>query len=144
VVRHPLAARGAGSGAEAGIALIAEPGHVNSFLVVGARRALLFDTGMGIRRSARRRGAHRAAADRGQLARPFDHRGGNHELAPHVADIAVHPAGLAGHGAAPAEFHAGYRRAAERAAALFDRFAELDRQGRSTLTPDQHPRRCPT
>jgi len=135
---------GAGSGAEAGIALIAEPGHVNSFLVVGARRALLFDTGMGIRPIL--------PVVAGLTELPlivvnshdhFDHRGGNHELAPHVADIAVHPAGLAGHGAAPAEFHAGYRRAAERAAALFDRFAELDRQGPFTLTPDQHPRPLP-
>jgi len=135
---------GAGQSVGTGIALIAEPGHVNSFLVVGARRALLFDTGMGIRPIL--------PVVAGLTGLPltvvnshdhFDHRGGNHELAPHVADIAVHPAGLAGHEAAPAEFYAGYERAAGRAAALFDRFAELDRQGPFTLTPDQHPRPLP-
>jgi glyoxylase-like metal-dependent hydrolase (beta-lactamase superfamily II) len=127
-----------------GIALLAEPGHVNSFLLVGSRRAVLFDTGMGIQPIL--------PAVTALTGLPvivvnshdhFDHRGGNHELAPHVADIAVHPAGLAGHRAAPAEFHTGYRRAADRSAALFDRFAELDRQGPFTLTPDQHPRPLP-
>jgi len=127
-----------------GIALIAEPGHVNSYLVVGSRRALLFDSGMGIRPILP------TVAELTDLPVQlvnshdhFDHRGGNHELAPHAVEIAVHPAGLSGHQAAPEEFYPTYQRAARRAAALFDRFAELDRQGPFTLTPDEHPRPLP-
>ncbi|MDT7555628.1 MAG: hypothetical protein QOI68_98, partial [Pseudonocardiales bacterium] len=114
--------------AGAGIALVAEPGHVNSFLVVGSRRAVLFDTGMGIRPML-------PTLDR-LTSLPFtvvnshdhfDHRGGNHELSEHAEDIAVHPAASHGHHAAPADFYPGYQRAAARAAALFDRFAALDR-----------------
>jgi glyoxylase-like metal-dependent hydrolase (beta-lactamase superfamily II) len=69
--------------------LIAEPGHVNSFLVEGDDRAVLVDTGLGI-------------ADIGAVVRSLtsravlvvnthghsDHRGGNHSF----ADIAAHPA----------------------------------------------------
>jgi glyoxylase-like metal-dependent hydrolase (beta-lactamase superfamily II) len=138
------AGAGAGIGAGTGIALIAEPGHVNSYLVVGSRRALLFDSGMGMRPMLpvleRLTGLPLIVVNSHDH---FDHRGGNQELAPHVVDIAVHPAGLDGHAAAPADFYPTYRRAASRAAELFERFAELDRSGPFTLTPDQHPRPLP-
>jgi glyoxylase-like metal-dependent hydrolase (beta-lactamase superfamily II) len=135
---------GTGIGASTGIALIAEPGHVNSYLVVGGRRALLFDSGMGMRPMLpvleRLTGLPLIVVNSHDH---FDHRGGNQELAPQVVDIAVHPAGLGGHRAAPADFYPTYRRAATRAAELFERFAELDRSGPFTLTPDQHPRPLP-
>lgn len=127
-----------------GIALVAEPGHVNSFLVVGSRRAVLFDTGMGIRPMLPT--LERLTSLPFTVVNShdhFDHRGGNHELSEHAADIAVHPAASHGHHAAPADFYPGYRRAAARAAALFDQFAALDRQGPFTLTPDQFPRPLP-
>jgi glyoxylase-like metal-dependent hydrolase (beta-lactamase superfamily II) len=130
--------------AGSGIALIAEPGHVNSFLVAGGRRAVLFDTGMGIRPMLPTLGRLTPLSFTVVNSHDhFDHRGGNHELAGHCEDIAVHPAGVHGHQAAPADFYAGYRRAAARGAELFERFAELDRQGPFTLTPDQVPRPLP-
>ena len=126
------------------IALLAEPGHVNSYLVVGGRRALLFDSGMGIRplvpELERFTGLPLLVVNSHDHA---DHRGGNHELAPHAVDLAVHPAGMSGHRAVPAEFHAGYAAAAARAAEGFAALAALDRCGPFTLTPHEHPRPLP-
>ena len=116
------------------IHLLAEPGHVNSFLVLGQDQALLFDTGMGI--------GSILAEVRAITGLPllvvnshhhYDHRGGNAELAPHAVDIAVHPAGLAAHDAASAEWRAGYAAAMRRTGKLFDRFAELDAAAFFTL-----------
>lgn len=82
-----------------GFFLIAEPGHINSFLVLGSERALLFDTGMGI--------APISAVVSGLTDLPLivvnshdhlDHRGGNADLVAHAAqlqvqDLCAHPAG---------------------------------------------------
>jgi glyoxylase-like metal-dependent hydrolase (beta-lactamase superfamily II) len=109
------------------IQLLAEPGHVNSFLVLGHDRALLFDTGMGIGSIL---AEVRALTDLPLLVvnshHHYDHRGGNAELTTHAVDIAVHPAGMAAHDAASAAWRAGYATAMRRTVELFDRFAELD------------------
>ncbi len=71
---------------------ITEPGHVNSFLVIGSRRAVLFDTGLGM--------VNVAEVCAQLTARPimvvnshshFDHRGGNGLF----LEIGVHAAGVA-------------------------------------------------
>ncbi|MCW2902082.1 MAG: Zn-dependent hydrolase [Streptosporangiaceae bacterium] len=74
----------------AGVFLIAEPGHVNNFLVVGEDRAVLLDTGLGV--------ADIRAVAEGLAGKPlsvvnshyhFDHSGGNR----HFDEIAIHRAG---------------------------------------------------
>lgn len=75
---------------EAGVYLISEPGHVNSFLIEGTRSAALLDTGLGVANI-------RSVAE--QLTGlpllvinshyHFDHVGGNQ----HFDDIAIHREG---------------------------------------------------
>lgn len=83
-----------------GITLISEPGHVNSFLVQGTERALLFDSGLGI--------APISEVVRSLTDTPLvvvsshdhvDHRGGNADLAAHADElgllaIAAHPSAV--------------------------------------------------
>jgi glyoxylase-like metal-dependent hydrolase (beta-lactamase superfamily II) len=73
-----------------GVFLIAEPGHVNNFLVVGEDRAVLLDTGLGV--------ADIRAVAEGLAGKPlsvvnshyhFDHSGGNRQF----DEIAIHRAG---------------------------------------------------
>jgi glyoxylase-like metal-dependent hydrolase (beta-lactamase superfamily II) len=73
-----------------GVFLIAEPGHVNNFLVVGNDRAVLLDTGLGV--------ADIRSVAEGLAGKPlsvvnshyhFDHTGGNRQF----DDIAIHRAG---------------------------------------------------
>jgi len=70
--------------------LIAEPAHVNSYLIVGSRRAVLLDTGLGIE-SMRR--CVESITDRPVLVvnshHHFDHVGGNYEF----DKIAIHESG---------------------------------------------------
>lgn len=75
---------------EPGVFLIAEPGHVNSFLVVGQDRAVLLDTGLGV--------ADIRSVAQGLAGKPlsvvnshyhFDHSGGNRQF----DDIAIHRLG---------------------------------------------------
>jgi glyoxylase-like metal-dependent hydrolase (beta-lactamase superfamily II) len=72
--------------------LVAEPGHVNCFLVAGDERAVLVDTGLGL---ADIGAAVRALTDRPVLVvnthGHSDHRGGNH----HFTRVAAHPAATA-------------------------------------------------
>jgi glyoxylase-like metal-dependent hydrolase (beta-lactamase superfamily II) len=130
-----------------GIHVVAEPGHVNSFLVLGDDSALLFDTGMGI--------APILPVIRRHTALPvlavnshhhYDHRGGNAELAARpadVLDIAVHPAGAARHDAASAQWRADYATVATRNEERFRRFAALDAETFFTLTDAQALRPVP-
>jgi glyoxylase-like metal-dependent hydrolase (beta-lactamase superfamily II) len=127
-----------------GVTVIAEPGHVNSFLVTGETHAVLFDSGMGI---APMLPEIRAVTPQPFLVvnshEHFDHRGGNAELAPHADAIAVHPAGMGGHAAAPASFHSSYADTAARVSRDFDDFARLDDETFFTLTPEQRVRPLP-
>lgn len=117
-----------------GLYVLAEPGHVNSFLVLGDERALLFDTGMGI-------GSILAEVRRitplpllvVNSHHHYDHRGGNAELAPHAVDIAVHPVGMTSHQEAPAQWRADYENVARRMGKRFAEFAQLDYETFFTL-----------
>jgi glyoxylase-like metal-dependent hydrolase (beta-lactamase superfamily II) len=70
--------------------LVGEPPHVQSYLVVGSERAVLFDTGMGVRDIS---SVVRGLTDRPILVvnshHHFDHVGGNHLF----EDIAIHESG---------------------------------------------------
>ena len=76
---------------EPGIWLLAEPGHVNSWLVVGTNQAALIDSGMGVRPI---RPVVEAITDLPVLVvnthSHFDHIGGNHEF----ERILIHPDGV--------------------------------------------------
>jgi glyoxylase-like metal-dependent hydrolase (beta-lactamase superfamily II) len=64
---------------EAGVYMISEPGHVNSWLVEGEKDALLFDTGLGIANI--RKVAEEITPRRLMVVNShyhFDHTGGNH------------------------------------------------------------------
>ncbi|MQY18391.1 MBL fold metallo-hydrolase [Nocardia macrotermitis] len=118
----------------AGIHRLDEPGHVASYLVIGTRMALLFDSGMGI--------APVSQVVSGLTALPVlvvsshhhaDHRGGNADLASHaeVVDFAAHPvAAQAGsgfrHDAVDPGFLAAYTVAMTGVAAEYERFRALD------------------
>lgn len=116
----------------AGIHLVAEPGHVNCFLVTGGHTALLFDTGMGI-------GAISEAV-RGLTDLPLivvnshdhvDHRGGNADLLRNrdelgLVDVAAHP--LGDHRAADPGFLRDYARAMRDVHADYARYLALDSQ----------------
>ncbi|MGW4073654.1 MBL fold metallo-hydrolase [Streptomyces asiaticus] len=89
-----------------GVHLIAEPGHVNSYLVQGDELALLYDSGMGIGDIGRE---VRALTSLPLLVvnshHHFDHRGGNASLIGEARDFAAHPAGADRHGTpAPREW----------------------------------------
>jgi glyoxylase-like metal-dependent hydrolase (beta-lactamase superfamily II) len=126
------------------IFVVSEPGHVNSFLVLGADRALLFDSGMGIGRIL---DAVRSVTDLPVIAvnshHHFDHRGGNAELATAGIDIAVHEAGVGLHDAAPEEWLAEYGAVAGNMADDFARYAALDAATFFMLTDAQRLRPLP-
>jgi glyoxylase-like metal-dependent hydrolase (beta-lactamase superfamily II) len=125
-----------------GVWLLAEPGHVNSWLIVGDQRAAVIDTGLGI-------ASIRAVAQR-LTSVPLvvinthhhvDHIGGNHEF----SEIAIHEAGaepLAAH-ALPAELLRDYMRHARELLAARDAFERLDDMYFHLLTADSRPRAFP-
>jgi len=75
---------------EAGVHLVSEPGHVNSFLIEGTRSAVLLDTGLGV---ANIRSVAEELTGKPLLVvnthYHFDHTGGNHLF----SDIAIHRVG---------------------------------------------------
>ena len=73
-----------------GVHLISEPGHVNSFLIQGAKSAILFDTGLGvanIRKVAEELSDHPLLVVNSHYH--FDHTGGNRLF----DEIAIHRIG---------------------------------------------------
>ena len=118
----------------AGVHAIDEPGHVTSYLVIGTRSALLFDSGMGI--------APVSEVVSALTALPvlvvsshhhLDHRGGNADLAgcADIMDFAAHPLAAqpdseCAHAAVDSGFLSAYAAAMTRVAADYERFLDLD------------------
>ncbi|MFC5137486.1 MBL fold metallo-hydrolase [Actinomycetospora rhizophila] len=121
--------------------LVAEPGHVNSWLVAGRDRAVLVDSGLGI---APIRPAVAALTDRPidvvHTHAHFDHVGGDAEF----DRVAIHPAGVA-------ELRAGAESAdrtrylghARRMLAAAQRYRALDHEFFHLLSADSDPRPLP-
>jgi glyoxylase-like metal-dependent hydrolase (beta-lactamase superfamily II)/ketosteroid isomerase-like protein len=126
---------------EPGVHLVAEPGHVNSWLVHGSQRCVLIDTGLGL--------ADIAAAVEPVASAPvtvvnshvhFDHVGGNelfervemHELGPEWIE----------HGSRPEELRA-YERLAPELGPSWERLLEADRDGWFLIGPDEMLRPWP-
>ncbi|MEU5032309.1 MBL fold metallo-hydrolase [Streptomyces milbemycinicus] len=111
--------------------LIAEPGHVNSYLLLGDELALLYDTGMGIgdiHEQVRR--LTRLPLLVVNSHHHFDHRGGNASLAWHAEDIAVHADGAALHtDPAPREWLEAYAHIAHDMRKQYEEFRALDTGG---------------
>lgn len=119
---------------DSGVHLISEPGHVNSYLIVGTERALLFDTGLGISDINR---AVRSITDLPIVVvnshHHFDHRGGNQHL--DAVDFLCHPTGVMLYDAVdPAEL-AAYAQAAATMLDNYRRFREMDKV-KFFLSPD--------
>jgi glyoxylase-like metal-dependent hydrolase (beta-lactamase superfamily II) len=114
-----------------GAYVIAEPGHVNSYLVLGDDLALLYDTGMGI--------GDIGAEVRRLTSLPllvvnshhhYDHRGGNASLAGYAKDIAVHADGAALHAsAAPHEWLESYAHISRAMRTSYEDLRALDTAG---------------
>jgi glyoxylase-like metal-dependent hydrolase (beta-lactamase superfamily II) len=125
----------------AGAWLVAEPSHVNSWLVAGRDRALLVDTGLGIEPI---RPVAEATADLPvevvNTHHHFDHTGGNAEF----DTVAVHERGVAllAAGAPPAE-RAAYLAYTRALLGTADAYRDLDRRFFHLLTDDADPRPLP-
>lgn len=126
---------------EAGIFLVSEPVHVNSFLIEGSSAAALIDTGLGIgniREVAEDLASHDVFALNTHYH--FDHTGGNHWFPARL----IHEAGAA---AIERPVDPGlYRRYSEFIAELVDttpRFRDLDDRFFHFLTEETTPRRLP-
>ncbi|WP_158674712.1 MBL fold metallo-hydrolase [Streptomyces hoynatensis] len=114
-----------------GVHLIAEPGHVNSYLVHGEEFALLYDSGMGIGDIGRE---VRALTGLPLLVvnshHHYDHRGGNASLRGVAAEFAVHAAGAELHLApAPGEWLAAYAHLAQGLRERYEALRAIDAQG---------------
>jgi glyoxylase-like metal-dependent hydrolase (beta-lactamase superfamily II) len=126
---------------EPGVHLVAEPGHVFSWLVAGSERCVLVDTGLGL--------ADIAAAIEPVAAAPtivvnshvhFDHVGGN-ELFEHVAMHELGPEWI--EYATRDEEVSAYRDVAEGMYESWDRLREADRDGWFLIGPDETMRPWP-
>lgn len=124
-----------------GIFLIAEPMHVNSYLIVGSERAILFDTGLGIRSI---RSEVEKITNRPVLAvnshHHFDHVGGNHEF----EEIGVHTSAeelvtLP----QPAEWIPSYLRFIDGVQREYANFRRMDQAGFQVLGPEMQMRPFP-
>ena len=124
-----------------GIFLIAEPMHVNSYLIIGSRRALLFDTGMGI--SDIRATVEKLTSLPVLVVNShyhFDHVGGNHLF----DEIAIHELGAERlrQGPPPHWFPA-YLAFVEDALAQYSVFREIDERWFQVLAPEMQMRPLP-
>jgi glyoxylase-like metal-dependent hydrolase (beta-lactamase superfamily II) len=124
-----------------GVWLVAEPSHVNTWLVAGRERAVLLDTGLGI--APIRPVAERLTGLPVSVLNThahFDHIGGNHEF----EEIAIHELGAPSleQEVAPALL-ADYLRYTRRLLAAADEYRRTDRALFHLLSPDSDPRRLP-
>lgn len=121
--------------------LIAEPGHVYTWLVVGSERACLFDTGTGI--------APIRPVVESITSLPivvvnshyhFDHVGGNNEF----ERVTIHPRGESTvRRPTPDLVMAGYLAFIRNRGRTIDQFRELDTNYFGLLTPETDPRPLP-
>lgn len=120
-----------------GVWLLAEPSHVNTWLVEGSERAVLLDTGLGV--------APIRPVAKSLTSLPvsvvnthyhFDHTGGNHEF----DEIAIHEVGapLLEH-EVPREILDAYMGYTDRLIAASEAYRALDRDFFHLLTPDSNP-----
>lgn len=126
---------------EPGLHLVAEPGHVFSWLIAGSERTVLLDTGLGI--------ADVAAAVAPAATSPvvvvnshvhFDHVGGNALF----ADTEMHELGPEWVAAGcRAEYLRDYRKLAAGMRVSWERLREADRDGWFMLGPDETVRPWP-
>jgi glyoxylase-like metal-dependent hydrolase (beta-lactamase superfamily II) len=124
-----------------GVWLVAEPSHVNTWLVAGQERAVLLDTGLGI-------APIRPVAE-GLTDRPvsvlnthshFDHVGGNHEF----EEIVIHELGAPRlQEEVPPALLADYLGYTRRLLAAADEYRRADGELFHLLTPDSDPRPLP-
>jgi glyoxylase-like metal-dependent hydrolase (beta-lactamase superfamily II) len=124
-----------------GTYLIAEPPHVNSYLILGSRRAVLFDTGMGI---GNIREAVDGLTDLDVLVinshYHFDHVGGNSQF----EQIAIHADGRDPVGEeVPADWLSAYAAYVEEMLAAFRLYKEADDRFFRLLTTEIEPRALP-
>jgi glyoxylase-like metal-dependent hydrolase (beta-lactamase superfamily II) len=124
-----------------GVWLVAEPSHVNTWLVAGRERAVLLDTGLGIApiRPVAERLTDRPVSVLNTHAH-FDHIGGNHEF----GEIAIHELGAPAleQEVSPALL-ADYLVYTRRLLAAADDYRRTDGELFHLLTPDSDPRPLP-
>jgi glyoxylase-like metal-dependent hydrolase (beta-lactamase superfamily II) len=125
-----------------GIHLLAEPPHVNSFLITGTKRAVLFDTGLGV---ANIRKVAEQITDLDILVvnshYHFDHSGGNHLF----SEIAIHELGASALAeVVPAEWLTMYIDYTARMLDKFRIYRELDDAFFHLLDLDMFPRPLPS
>ncbi|QMT01483.1 MBL fold metallo-hydrolase [Gordonia jinghuaiqii] len=117
-----------------GVHLISEPCHVNSYLIVGAERALLFDTGLGI---GNIHAQVRRITDLPLVVvnshHHFDHRGGNQHV--DAEDFLCHRSGESLYRAVPDDELRDYAVGAEQMLAVYNEFRALDKV-KFFLSPD--------
>ena len=121
--------------------LISEPPHVNSYLLLGSKRAILFDTGMGI---ANIKEVVDGLTDLDVLVvnshYHFDHSGGNHLF----SEIAIHEAGVESLGeGVPAEWLDMYTEFTTDMLDKFKIYKDLDDRYFHLLSTDLYPRPLP-
>jgi glyoxylase-like metal-dependent hydrolase (beta-lactamase superfamily II) len=121
--------------------LLAEPSHVNTWLVAGGERAVLIDTGLGIapiRPVAA--GATRLPLSVVNTHHHFDHTGGNHEF----DEIAIHELGAPLlEEEVPREVLCAYLDYTQRLIASARMYRRLDRDFFHLLDPDSDPQPLP-
>jgi glyoxylase-like metal-dependent hydrolase (beta-lactamase superfamily II) len=126
---------------EPGVHIVAEPGHVFSYLIAGSERSILLDTGMGL--------ADIAAAIEPVARSPvsvvnshtdFDHVGGNelfddvamHELGPKWMEPGLRPSSLERYGELVADLHSDW-----------ERLCAIDREAFFLIGPEEEVRPWP-
>ena len=124
-----------------GVWLVAEPSHVNTWLVSGDERAVLLDTGLGV--SPIRPVAEALTPQPVSVVNThyhFDHTGGNHEF----DEIAIHELGapLLSQGV-PREILAAYMRYTRRMLGAVSEYRRLDREFFHLLSADSDPAPLP-
>ena len=124
-----------------GVFLVGEPMHVNSYLIVGSKRAVLFDTGMGIQNI--RRCIEELTPTPVLVVNShfhFDHVGGNHLF----SDIAIHESGAKSLEQGPPDFwFPSYLEFVDTVLAEYRTFRGIDEQWFQVLGIEQQMRNLP-